>query len=254
MEQFNTDIVLQIEDLKVTRNDKYVIKDVNMTIYNHEVIALVGPSGHGKAIFPRSINRLFPTDSTYKIDGKILFEDRLVSAIPTEKLRQEIGMIFSKPNLFPMSIYENIAFGLRLIGIANKAMLDKQIKIALDKVGLWKELQNNLASPVTKLTLGQQQRLCLARTLALQPKVILMDKPTLALNSSSKGYFEELILTLKEKHTIIVTAEDKLQAGRISDKIGFFYNGRLVEYGQTKNIFTHPQEELTENFITGRIN
>ena len=188
MEQFNTDIVLQIEDLKVTRNDKYVIKDVNMTIYNHEVIALVGPSGHGKAIFPRSINRLFPTDSTYKIDGKILFEDRLVSAIPTEKLRQEIGMIFSKPNLFPMSIYENIAFGLRLIGIANKAMLDKQIKIALDKVGLWKELQNILSSPVTKLSVGQQQRLCLARTLALQPKVILMDKPTLSLNSSSKSH------------------------------------------------------------------
>jgi phosphate transport system ATP-binding protein len=215
---------------------------------------LVGPSGHGKAIFPRSINRLFPADSTYKVNGKILFENRLLSAIPTGKLRQEIGMIFSKPNLFPMSIYENIAFGLRLIGITNKAMLDKQIKTALEKVGLWKELQHILPSSVTKLTLGQQQRLCLARTLALQPKIILMDKPTLALNSSSKGHFEELILALKEKHTIIVTAEDKLQAGRISDKIGFFYNGRLVEYGQTKNIFTHPQEELTENFITGRIN
>lgn len=253
MEQFSKHIMLQIEDLKVTRNDKYVLKDVNMTINSHEVIALVGPSGHGKAIFPRVINRLFPTDSKYKVDGKILFEEKLINTIPTEKLRQEIGMIFPKPNLFPMSIYENIAFGLRLIGITNKAMLDKQIKIALDKVGLWKELQNILSSSVTKLSVGQQQRLCLARTLALQPKVILMDKPTLSLNSSSKSHFEELIIELKDKYTVIVTAEDKLQAGRISDKTAFFYNGRLVEYGQTKNIFTHPQEELTENFITGRI-
>ena len=132
-------------------------------------------------------------------------------------------------------------------------MLDKQIRISLELVGLWKDLHNVLNAPITQLSLEQQQRLCLARTLALQPKVILMDKPTLSLNSSSKNSFEELIFKLKEKYTIIVTVEDKLQAGRISDKVGFFYHGNLVEYGETKNIFTHPQEELTESFITGRI-
>jgi phosphate transport system ATP-binding protein len=245
--------MLQIENLRVARNERYILKNVNMTIRSHEIVALVGPPGHGKSIFPRAINRLFPSDAAYKVEGNIFFEGRLTASIPTEKLRQEIGMIFSKPNLFPMSIYENITFGLRLIGITNKVMLDKQIRISLELVGLWKDLQNILNAPITQLSLEQQQRLCLARTLALQPKVILMDKPTLSLNSSSKSSFEELIFKLKEKYTIIVTVEDKLQAGRISDKVGFFYHGNLVEYGETKNIFTHPQKELTESFITGRI-
>ncbi|NJN78641.1 MAG: ATP-binding cassette domain-containing protein [Saprospiraceae bacterium] len=253
MEQFNTDIVLQIENLKVTRNEKYVLRNVNMTINRHEVIALVGPSGDGKSVLPRCINRLFPTDANYKLSGNIFLEGELTTTIPTEKLRQQIGMLFSKPNLFPMSIYENIAFGLRLVGITNKTMLDRQIKIALENVELWKTFQNQLNAPTTKLNPEQQQRLCLARILALQPKIILMDKPTFSLNSSAKSNFERLILELKEKYTIIVTAEDKLQAGRISDKVGFFYKGSLIEFGQTKNIFTHPQEELTENFITGRI-
>ncbi len=253
MEQFNNDIVLQINNLKVARNDQTVLKNINMVINYHDVVALVGPSGHGKSILPRAINQLFPMDATYRVSGEILLENQSIEKLTTEKIRQNIGMIFSAPNLFPVSVYENIAFGLRLIGIVNKAALDKQIRLTLEQVHLWDELAKKLHQPINKLTIDQQQLLCLARTLALQPKVILMEKPTMSLSSGAKSRFENLILELKQKYTIMLSVEDKQQAGRISDKVAFLYNGRLIEYGHTNNMFTQPREELTENYMTGRI-
>lgn len=253
MERFNNHIVLQLEQLRVLRDDIIILKTVDMIIEHNDIVALVGPTGHGKSILLRAINRLFSNDGDYEIQGRILLENVSTDTIVIAKLRQKIGMVFSAPNLFPMSIYENVAFGLRLIGVTEKKALDSQIRNVLLKVNLWNDVRLKLNQSINKLTIEQQQRLCLARTLALQPKVILMDKPTLKLSSSQKSRFESLILQLKKKYTIIVTAEDRQQAGRISNKVAFFYNGRLIEYETTNRIFTHPKEELTENYITGRL-
>lgn len=254
MVQSNSHIVLQIEQLKVFRDDKIVLKNIDMVVEHKDIVALVGPSGHGKSILPRAINRLFLRDGVYKVKGNILLEQKSIKNLDISRVRQVIGMVFSAPNLFPMSIYENIAFGLRLNGLSDKLILENRIKEVLREVELWDDLRLKLNQSINKLTVEVQQRLCLARTLALNPKIILMDKPTLRLSSSSKGDFERLIIKLKEKYTIIITVEDRQQAGRISNKVAFFYNGRLIEYGETDNIFTHPKEELTESYITGRIN
>ena len=252
MEQPNQHII-SIEQLKISQGNKILLRPVDMLIKEKEVIAFVGPSGQGKTLLMRSINQLYRQDTAYKISGKILFESQPISSIPMIKLRQKIGMIFSKPTLFPMSIFENLAFGLRLNGIKDDKTIQQKIRHTLKDLTLFDELYKKLHQSVNGLDIEQQQLLCLARTIILNPKVILMDKPTLLLNSSSKSRFEDLIFELKQKYTIIVTTEDKQQAGRISNKVAFFYKGQLVEYGQTKNIFTSPQESLTESYITGRI-
>ena len=250
MEQSNHHII-QIKKLKITEGNKVLLRNVDMKIDEHEVVALFGPSGNGKEILLRVINQLLGQE--HKVSGTILFDNKATTTIPIQKLRQSIGMIFSEPTLFPMSIYENLAFGLRLNKIKDEKIINQKIRQVLIDVHLIDALHKKLHQSINNLTIEQQQLLCLARTLILEPKVILMDKPTLLLNSSPKSRFEGLLFELKKKYTIIVTVEDKQQAGRISDKVAFFYKGQLVEYGQTKNIFTHPQETLTESYITGRI-
>lgn len=252
MEQINH-YIIQVENLRISQGNKILLRDVNMAISKHNIVALVGPSDHGKAIMLRAINQLFSQDANYKISGTILLENQPIRNIPMVQLRQDIGMVFSTPNLFSMSIYENLVFGLRLNKIYDKKIIQQKIRHVLTDIHLWDRFHNKLHQSINTLTVEEQQLFCLARTLILNPKVILMEKPTISLNSSAKSRFEDLIFELKQKYTIIMTVEDKQQAGRLSDKVAFFYKGQLVEYGQTKNIFTHPQEALTESYITGRI-
>ncbi|MFK7947372.1 MAG: phosphate ABC transporter ATP-binding protein [Saprospiraceae bacterium] len=244
---------IQIKKLRVSQGNRIVLRDIDMLIDGKEVIALFGPSGHGKTIMLRSFNKLFDQNLNYKLTGKIFIDNQSTSDMSIVKLRQNIGMVFSSPNLFSMSIYENLALGLRLSLITDSKVINQKIRHVLMSLHLWDTLHNKLHESVKTLTIEQQQLLCLARTLILNPKIILMEKPTSCLNSSAKSRFEDLIFELKQKYTIIVTVEDKQQAGRISDKVAFFYKGQLVEYGQTKHIFTHPKEALTESYITGRI-
>ncbi len=246
-------IILNIENLKVLKNDICVLKPLNLTLVQNDILALVGPSNCGKHILLRAINQLFPSTETYRFEGTIYINNQDSKLIPLKDLRQSVGMIFEKPNLFPLSIQENMQFGLRLNGIKNQVTINKRIRIALEKVGLWDELKNKLTQPVSRLTTEEQQRLCLARILTLNPKIILMDKPTSSLNSSSKTHFENLILELKKDYTIIISCEEKQQAGRISNKIAFIYKHNLIEMGETKKVFVQPKEILTQNYITGRI-
>jgi len=246
-------IILNIDNLKVYKNGVCVLKPLNLRVAKNDILALVGPSGCGKHILLRAINQLFPPIADYSFEGNIFINNEDSRTIPLKQLRQSIGMIFEKPNLFPMSIQENMRFGLRLNGIKNKTVLNHQVRRALEKVGLWNEVKNKLKQPVSVLKTEQQQRLCLARTLTLNPNIILMDKPTAGLNSSSKAHFETLILELKKDYTILIACEEKQQAGRISNKVAFFYKYNLIEMGETKNVFVSPQEVLTQNYITGRI-
>lgn len=252
MEQFNQHII-QVKKLRISQGSRIVLRDVDMLIEAKEVVALFGPSGHGKTIMLRSFNKLFDQNLNYKLTGEIFVDNQPISKIPIATLRQYVGMVFSSPNLFSMSVYENLALGLRLNGISDSKIINQKIRHILINLHLWKTLHHRLHESTKTLTIEQQQLLCLARTLILNPKIILMEKPTSCLNNSAKSRFEALIFELKQKYTIIVTVEDKQQAGRISDKVAFFYRGQLVEYGQTKHIFTHPKEALTENYITGRI-
>ena len=252
MEQSNQHII-QVKKLRVSQGDKTVLRDIDMLIDRKGVLALVGPSGHGKMIMLRAINQLFSQDTNYKLTGTILIEDESTADMSITQLRRNVGMVFSKPNLFSMSIYENLALGLRLKQIYDSKVIHQKIRHILIDIHLWEAFHDKLHQSVNTLTIEEQQLFCLARTLILNPTVILMEKPTSQLNSSAKSHFEDLIFELKQKYTIIVTVEDRQQAGRISDKVAFFYKGQLVEYGQTKHIFTHPKETLTENYITGRI-
>lgn len=252
MDDVNSHII-KVNKLRVFQGNKVVLRDIDMLIEEKELVALFGPSGHGKSIMLRTFNQLYNRDSNFRITGDITINDNSVMNMSTPVLRQKIGMLFSAPNLFPMSIYENLALGLRLNNIGDSKIIDQKIRHALIDLSLWEKFRNKLQTSVNTLTVEEQQLMCLARTLILNPIVILMEKPTACLNSSAKSRFEDLIFELKQKYTIIATVEDKEQAGRISDKVAFFYKGRLVEYGQTKNIFTHPKEALTENYITGRI-
>jgi phosphate transport system ATP-binding protein len=246
-------VILKIEDLKVFKNSTCILKPLKLQVNQNDILALVGPSGCGKHILLRAINQLFSPTEKYNFEGKICIDDVDNKTIPLKKLRQDVGMIFEKPNLFPMSIQENIQFGLRLNGIKNQSILNNKVRMALERVGLWEEVKHKLKQSVFKLNTEQQQRLCLARTLTLNPKIILMDKPTASLNSSSKAHFENLILELKNDYTIIIACEEKQQAGRISNKVAFFFKYNLIEMGETKKVFVQPKEVLTENYITGRI-
>lgn len=252
MKQSNQHII-KIEKLRVSQGNKIVLRDIEMLIEGKEVVALFGPSGHGKTIMLRAFNRLFHQDLNYKITGEILLDNESTANMSVAQLRQNIGMVFSAPNLFSMSIYENLALGLRLNRITDTKTIHQKIRHALMDIHLWDKFHKRLQESIDTLTIEEQQLLCLARALILNPKVLLMEKSTSCLNSSAKSRFERLIFELKQKYTIIVTVEDREQAGRISDKVAFFYKGQLVEYGQTKHIFTHPKEALTESYITGRI-
>lgn len=224
-----------------------------MDIRENEVTALIGPSGCGKSTFLRCLNRMNDLIDCVKINGKIYMDDEeILTTNDVIGLRTRVGMVFQKANLFPMSIYDNVAYGPRNQGIKDKKILDKIVEESLKGAAIWDEVKDRLKSPALGLSGGQQQRVCIARTIAMKPDVILMDEPTSALDPISTSKVEELMATLKNQYTIVIVTHNMQQAARISDKTGFFLNGELIEFNNTKDIFTVPHDKRTEDYITGR--
>lgn len=249
------DPVLKLEKLNLHYGDKHVLKNISMDIAAHSITALIGPSGCGKSTLLRCLNRMNDLIESTKIEGKITFANSIElndKRLDVTQLRRKIGMVFQKPNPFPKSIYENIAYGIRIASKTSKSEVDGRVEEALKKVGLWKEVSDRLKDSGMALSGGQAQRLCIARTIATKPDVILMDEPTSALDPISTQTIEELTLELKEQYTVVIVTHNMQQAARISDTTAFFYLGELIEYSPTKLMFTRPQQKRTEDYITGR--
>lgn len=248
------DTLFHIKNLSVFYGEKKAVNEVTIDIKKNTITALIGPSGCGKSTFLRSINRMNDLIHTTHNEGEIIYEDIdvLDNKINIILLRKEIGMVFQKPNPFPKSIYNNIAHALRFYGLKNKQKLDEIVEESLKKVALWDEVKDRLDESALNLSGGQQQRLCIARTLAMEPKVLLLDEPSSALDPISNAKIEALILQLKKDYTIIIVTHNMQQASRISDKTAFFMNGEVVEYDDTKVIFTNPSEQKTDDYISGR--
>lgn len=244
---------LSVRDLDLFYGEKQALIKINMDIKSNKVTALIGPSGCGKSTFLRTLNRMndliddVKIKGIVKVDGEDIYKNNDVI-----KLRTKIGMVFQKPNLFPMSIYDNVAYGPRVHGIKDKKSLDKIVEESLKGAAIWDEVKDRLKSPALGLSGGQQQRVCIARTIAMKPDVILMDEPTSALDPISTAKVEDLIFELKKDYTIVIVTHNMQQAARISDETGFFLNGELIEYNDTKEIFTVPSDKRTEDYITGR--
>ena len=245
--------IIETKDLCLYYADNQALKNINMSINKNEVTALIGPSGCGKSTYLRTLNRMNDLIESVKITGQVLFEDKDIYKDCDEiYLRKRIGMVFQRPNPFPMSIYDNIAYGPRIHGIKNKKILDEIVEKSLKGAALWDEAKDRLKSSALGMSGGQQQRLCIARTLAVSPEVILMDEPTSALDPISTGKMEELMDELKKKYTVIIVTHNMQQAGRIADKTAFFLSGEVIEYGKTEDIFYNPRDKRTEDYITGR--
>ena len=248
-------IRIQAKDLNVFYGIKQALFNVDMDIERNAVTALIGPSGCGKTTFLRCLNRMNDTIPHCRIKGTILLDDEDIyrSKVDVVVLRAKIGMVFQKPNPFPKSIYDNVAYGPKIHNIArNKEQMDEIVKKSLKRAGLWSEVKNRLQEPGTGLSGGQQQRLCIARAIAINPEVILMDEPCSALDPIATAVIEELITELKEKFTIVIVTHSMQQARRISDSIGFFHLGNLVEFGDTETIFTKAAKKKTRDYITGK--
>lgn len=245
---------IEVNNAKVWYGDFMAIKGIDMTIKRNTVTAFIGPSGCGKSTFLRLFNRMNDYVDDFKMEGKIKVNGRNIykDKVHVEELRKEIGMVFQKPNPFPKSIFENVAYGLKIQGITDKKILAERVEKALKQADLWEDVKDKLKKSALALSGGQQQRLCIARTLAVEPSIILMDEPTSALDPISTAKIEELIFELKEKYTIVIVTHNMQQASRISDYTAFFYLGELIEYDKTKKIFTNPEKQQTENYITGR--
>jgi len=245
--------IIETKDLCLYYGDNQALKNINMSINKNEVTALIGPSGCGKSTYLRTLNRMNDLIESVRITGQVLFEDKDIYKDCDEiYLRKRIGMVFQRPNPFPMSIYDNIAYGPRIHGIKNKKVLDEIVEKSLKGAALWDEAKDRLKSSALGMSGGQQQRLCIARTLAVSPEVILMDEPTSALDPISTGKMEELMDELKKKYTVIIVTHNMQQAGRIADKTAFFLSGEVIEYGKTEDIFYNPRDKRTEDYITGR--
>ena len=244
---------IRVNDLDLYYGEKQALKGINMDIRENEVTALIGPSGCGKSTFLRCLNRMNDLIDCVKINGNIYMDDEEIRTTnDVISLRTRVGMVFQKANLFPMSIYDNVAYGPRNQGIKDKKILDKIVEESLKGAAIWDEVKDRLKSPALGLSGGQQQRVCIARTIAMKPDVILMDEPTSALDPISTSKVEELMATLKNQYTIVIVTHNMQQAARISDKTGFFLNGELIEFNNTKDIFTVPHDKRTEDYITGR--
>ncbi len=246
---------MRTRSTNVFYGDKQAIFDVNLDFGEHSVVALIGPSGCGKSTYLRCLNRMNDTIPECRVDGELTLdsEDIYAKEMDPVLLRARVGMVFQKPNPFPKSIYDNVAYGPRLHGLAStRADLDEIVITALKKAGLFEEVKDRLGAPGTGLSGGQQQRLCIARTIAVSPEVILMDEPASALDPIATAIIEELIDELRENYTIAIVTHSMQQAARVSQRTAYFHLGRLVEVGDTDMIFTNPQHELTENYITGR--
>lgn len=245
-------MVFKIEHLNLYYQEKHALKDINISLYKNKVTALIGPSGCGKSTFLRCLNRMNDLIPNCKISGNIYYNDENIMEINPMVLRTNVGMVFQTPNPFPMSIFDNIAYGPRCHGIKNKTKLNEIVIDALKKAALYDEVKDNLKVSALSLSGGQQQRLCIARAIALQPDVILMDEPTSALDPIATLKIEELIEQLKKDYTIIIVTHNMQQATRISDYTAFFMLGEVVEYGTTLELFKNPKNKKTEDYITGR--
>ena len=245
---------LEARNVNVFYDQTHVIKNVNIGVETNTVTAFIGPSGCGKSTFLRLYNRMNDLIEGFRKDGQILIDGKEIyeNGMRVEDLRKKVGMVFQKPNPFPKSIYENVIYGLRIRGINNKKMLDETVERSLRQSALWDEVKDNLKKSALALSGGQQQRLCIARAIATEPSVLLMDEPASALDPISTSKIEDLIYQLKSQFTIIIVTHNMQQAGRVSDHTAFFYLGELVEFDETKKIFTNPSDTRTQDYITGR--
>ena len=247
-------IKVKVENLNLYYGENHALKDVNMDIQENAVTAFIGPSGCGKSTFLKTLNRMNDLVDGVRIDGKVLLdgEDIYDPSVDTTILRKKVGMVFQQPNPFPMSIYDNIAYGPRVHGIRDKKRLDQIVEESLRGAAIFDEVKDRLKKSAMGLSGGQQQRICIARALAGQPEVLLMDEPTSALDPISTSKIEDLMEDLKKKYTVIVVTHNMQQATRVSDQTAFFLVGEMVEFGDTKQIFSYPQDKRTEDYITGR--
>lgn len=246
--------ILEVKDMNLWYSNFQALKNINMEIPENLITAFIGPSGCGKSTFLKSLNRMNDLVDGVKITGSITYENQniLDANIDVNQLRREIGMVFQKPNPFPMSIYDNIAYGPRTHGIKNKLQLDEIVEESLKLAAIWDEVKDRLKKSALGLSGGQQQRLCIARALAVKPKILLMDEPTSALDPISTSKIEDLISELKTKLTIVIVTHNMQQAVRVSDKTAFFLLGELIEYADTEKMFSFPEDKRTEDYITGR--
>lgn len=246
--------VFQTKDLNLWYGEDHALKSINLDLYENEVTAIIGPSGCGKSTFIKTLNRMVELIPVVKISGDIVYREKsiLEKSFKVEDLRTHVGMVFQKPNPFPKSIYENIAYGPKIHGIRNKKILDEIVEKSLRGAAIWDEVKDRLHENAYGLSGGQQQRICIARCLAIEPDVILMDEPTSALDPISTLKIEELVQELKKDFSIIIVTHNMQQAARISDRTAFFLNGEVVEFDETNKIFSNPSDKRTEDYITGR--
>lgn len=245
--------VIETKNLDLFYGSTQALKSINTDIQKNAVTALIGPSGCGKSTYLRTLNRMNDLIDSVRITGKVYFEGRdIYDNYDVITLRKRVGMVFQKPNPFPMSIYDNIAYGPRIHGIKNKSALDEIVEKSLKSAAIWDEVKDRLKKSALGLSGGQQQRICIARVLAVEPEVLLMDEPTSALDPISTAKVEELMGSLKKNYTVIIVTHNMQQAGRISDFTSFFLNGEIVETGKTEDIFYKPRDKRTEDYITGR--
>lgn len=243
----------EVEGLNLHYGNFHALKDISMKIQEHEITAFIGPSGCGKSTFLKTLNRMndlvenVKIDGTVRLDGEDIFRD-----LDVISLRHRVGMVFQQPNPFPKSVYDNVAYGPRIFGIRRKAQLDEIVERSLRQAAIWEEVKDRLHKSALGLSGGQQQRLCIARTLAVEPEVILMDEPTSALDPISTSKIEDLAMELKKDYTIVMVTHNMQQAARISDKTAFFLLGEIVEYNDTETLFSMPRDKRTESYITGR--
>lgn len=243
----------EIKDLNLYYGDYHALKNINMDLAENEITAFIGPSGCGKSTFLKCLNRMNDLVEGCKITGSVTLDgENIYGNMDVNKLRKRVGMVFQNPNPFPMSVYDNIAYGPRTHGIRNKKVLDEIVERSLRNAAIWDELKDRLKKSALGLSGGQQQRLCIARALAVEPEVILMDEPTSALDPISTSKIEDLVIDLKSKYTIIMVTHNMQQATRVSDKTAFFLLGDMIEYGDTEELFSMPKDKRTEDYITGR--
>ncbi|AAK75494.1 phosphate ABC transporter ATP-binding protein [Streptococcus pneumoniae] len=249
-----TDAILQVSDLSVYYNKKKALNSVSLSFQPKEITALIGPSGSGKSTLLKSLNRMGDLNPEVTTTGSVVYNGHNIYSPRTDtvELRKEIGMVFQQPNPFPMTIYENVVYGLRINGIKDKQVLDEAVEKALQGASIWDEVKDRLYDSAIGLSGGQQQRVCVARVLATSPKIILLDEPTSALDPISAGKIEETLYGLKDKYTMLLVTRSMQQASRISDKTGFFLDGDLIEFNDTKQMFLDPQHKETEDYITGK--
>lgn len=250
----NEKFIIESKDVHLYYGNNEALKGVSLDFKEKEITALIGPSGCGKSTFLRTINRMNDLIPNVTITGNVTFENQDIYSpkMDTVELRKKVGMVFQQPNPFPFSVYENVAYGLKIAGMKDKAKIDAIVEESLKKAAVWEDVKDKLHKSALSLSGGQQQRVCIARVLAIEPSVILLDEPTSALDPISSAKIENMLLELKNDYTMIIVTHNMQQASRISDNTAFFLNGHLIEYGKTRQIFTSPKEKETEDYISGR--